>query len=388
MKRSTDRILATHAGSLPRPDDLKDMVFAKARGEGYDPRLLAKRLRESVAEVVRHQVECGIDFVNDGEISKTNFTNYCRERLTGFETRHSPGEGPPLLGISGRDEKVFPEYFAAGLGNTGGQAGRTQAFCIEPLQFTGHAALAADIDNLKAAVAGRDIAGAFMNANTPGTIEHWLRDEYYKNTKDFLFAIGEAMRQEYLAIVEAGFMLQIDNPDLPAVWQTFPEMTLADYRAHAQLRVAALNHALRGIPKDRVQLHVCWGSFHGPHQNDIPLTDIIDIVFSVDAERFSIEASNPVHEHEWRVFEKIKLPPNAVLVPGVVGHCSDFIEHPELVAQRLERYAQLVGKENVVAGTDCGIGPRVGHAKIAWAKLKSIAEGARIASSHLWSAAA
>jgi 5-methyltetrahydropteroyltriglutamate--homocysteine methyltransferase len=227
-----------------------------------------------------------------------------------------------------------------------------------------------------------------MNANTPGTIEHWLRDEYYKDAKDFLFAIAEAMRTEYLAIVEAGFMLQVDNPDLPAVWQTYPEMSLAEYRAHAQLRVAALNHALRGIPKDKVQLHVCWGSFHGPHQNDVPLADIIDVVFSVHAERFSIEASNPVHEHEWNVFETVKLPANAVLVPGVVGHCSDFIEHPELVAQRIERYAKLVGRENVVAGTDCGIAPRVGHAKIAWAKLKSIGDGARIASKRLWSAAA
>jgi 5-methyltetrahydropteroyltriglutamate--homocysteine methyltransferase len=388
MKRSTDRILATHAGALPRPDDLKDMVFAKARGEKYDPNLLAGRLRESVAEVVREQVACGMDFVNDGEISKTNFTNYCRERLTGFETRPGKGDGPPPLSISGRDQKLFPEYFASGRGNTPQQASRTQAYCIAPLQFTGHEALAADIDNLKAAVKGLDIAGTFMNANTPGTIEHWLRDEYYKDAKDFLFAIAEAMRTEYLAIVEAGFMLQVDNPDLPAVWQTYPEMSLAEYRAHAQLRVAALNHALRGIPKDKVQLHVCWGSFHGPHQNDVPLAEIIDVVFSVHAERFSIEASNPVHEHEWNVFETVKLPANAVLVPGVVGHCSDFIEHPELVAQRIERYAKLVGRENVVAGTDCGIAPRVGHAKIAWAKLKSIGDGARIASKRLWSAAA
>ena len=271
MKRSTDRILATHAGALPRPDDLKDLVFAKARGDAFDANLLARRLRESVAEVVRRQVECGMDFVNDGEISKTNFTNYCRERLSGFETRHfGPGEGPPPLDISGRDEKLFPEYFASGRGNTIGQAGRTQAFCVAPLQYTGQAALIADIDNLKSAVLGLDVAGTFMNANTPGTIEHWLHDEYYKNTKDFLFAIAEAMRVEYLAIIEAGFMLQIDDPDLPDGWQMFPEMSVADYRAYAQLRVDALNHALRGIPKDMVQLHVCWGSFHGPHQNDIP----------------------------------------------------------------------------------------------------------------------
>jgi 5-methyltetrahydropteroyltriglutamate--homocysteine methyltransferase len=389
MKRSTDRILATHAGALPRPDDLKEMVLAKAGGKPYDAALLARRLRESVAEVVQQQIACGMDFVNDGEISKTNFTNYCRERLSGFETRHfGPGEGSPPLDISGRDAKIFPEYFASGRGNTIGQAGHTQAFCVAPLQYTGAEALAADIDNLKAAVSGANIAGTFMNANTPGTIEHWLHDEYYKNTKDFLFAIAEAMRVEYLAIIDAGFMLQIDDPDLPDGWQMFPEMSVADYRGYAQLRVDALNHALRGIPKDRVQLHVCWGSFHGPHQNDIPLADIIDIVFGVAAERFSIEASNPMHEHEWLLFENVKLPANAVLVPGVVGHCTDFIEHPELVAERLVRYAHLVGRENVVAGTDCGIGPRVGHAKIAWAKLKSIADGARLATRQLWDSAA
>jgi 5-methyltetrahydropteroyltriglutamate--homocysteine methyltransferase len=389
MKRSSERILATHAGALPRPDDLKDLVFAKARGERYDAALLARRLRDCVAEVVRRQIECGMDFVNDGEISKTNFTNYCRERLSGFETRHfGPGEGPPPLDISARDEKLFPEYFASGRGNTIGQAGRTQAFCVAPLQYIGQEALAADIDNLTAAVAGADVAGTFMNANTPGTIEHWLHDEHYGNARDFLFAIAEAQRVEYLAIVEAGFMLQIDDPDLPDGWQMYPDLSIDEYRAYARLRVEALNHALRGIPKDRIQLHVCWGSFHGPHQNDIPLADIVDIIFSVTAERFSIEATNPMHEHEWRVFEGFALPPNAVLVPGVVGHCTDFIEHPALVAERLERYAKLVGRENVVAGTDCGIGPRVGHPKIAWAKLTSIAEGARIASRRLWSTAA
>jgi 5-methyltetrahydropteroyltriglutamate--homocysteine methyltransferase len=229
MKRSTDRILATHAGALPRPDDLKEMVLAKAGGKPYDAALLARRLRESVAEVVQQQIACGMDFVNDGEISKTNFTNYCRERLSGFETRHfGPGEGSPPLDISGRDAKIFPEYFASGRGNTIGQAGHTQAFCVAPLQYTGAEALAADIDNLKAAVSGANIAGTFMNANTPGTIEHWLHDEYYKNTKDFLFAIAEAMRVEYLAIIDAGFMLQIDDPDLPDGWQMFPEMSVAD----------------------------------------------------------------------------------------------------------------------------------------------------------------
>jgi 5-methyltetrahydropteroyltriglutamate--homocysteine methyltransferase len=248
------------------------------------------------------------------------------------------------------------------------------------LRFIGHDALREDLDNLKAAVAGQSISGAFVNANTPGTIEHWMVNNYYKTQEEFLYAIADVMREEYTAIVAAGFMLQIDDPDLPDAWQMHPEMSVDDYRKHATLRVDALNHALRGIPRERVTLHVCWGSFHGPHQNDIPLEAIVDIVFRVNAGRYSIEASNPVHEHEWTVFETVRLPEGAVIIPGVVGHASDFIEHPKLIAQRLGRYANLVGRANVMAGTDCGLGPRVGHADICWAKLESMAEGARIAS--------
>ena len=228
-----------------------------------------------------------------------------------------------------------------------------------------------------------------MNANTPGTIEHWLRNEHYPDTEEFLYAIAEAMRVEYQAIVDAGFLLADRRSRSARRLADVPrDVGRADYRAYAQLRVAALNHALRGIPPERVSLHVCWGSFHGPHQNDIPLADIIDIVFSVNAKYFSIEASNPMHEHEWRVFEHTRLPQGAVLIPGVVGHCTDFIEHPELVAERIERYAGLVGRENVIAGTDCGIGPRVGHPKIAWAKLTALSAGARVASRRLWNVAA
>jgi 5-methyltetrahydropteroyltriglutamate--homocysteine methyltransferase len=199
-----------------------------------------------------------------------------------------------------------------------------------------------------------------------------------------LHGIADAMREEYRAIVEAGFLLQIDDPDLPDGWQMYPDMSVAEYRHYAELRVEALNYALSGIPREKIRLHVCWGSFHGPHENDIPLRDIVDIVFKVRAASYSIEASNPRHEHEWRVFENVRLPEGAVLIPGVVGHCTDFIEHPELVAERLVRYAKLVGRERVMAGTDCGLGPRVGHAKIAWAKLEALVEGARLASRELW----
>jgi 5-methyltetrahydropteroyltriglutamate--homocysteine methyltransferase len=380
-----DRILATHAGSLPRSESLRTLIFDRAAKKPYDAAQLATELRQGVAEVVRKQVAAGMDYVNDGEIGKTNFTNYCRERIGGFESRtFAPGEGTPPHSISARDEIRFGAYFESGRGNTIGNSSRMQAFCVEPLRYVGHDALHEDIANLKAATAGVDVAGAYMNANTPGTIEHWLFNEQYKDEEEFIYAIGEVMREEYLAIHRAGFLLQIDDPDLPDAWQMYPSMTVAEYRRYAQMRVEALNYALRDIPKEDVQLHVCWGSFHGPHQNDIPLRDIIDIILSVNASRFSIEAANPVHEHEWRVFEDVKLPEGAVLIPGVVGHATNFIEHPELVADRLERYARLVGKENVIAGTDCGIGPRVGHPEIAWAKLESIAAGARVATARLW----
>ena len=380
-----DRILATHAGSLPRTDSLRTLIFDRAARKPYDPAALATQLRDGVAEVVRKQRDAGMDWVNDGEIGKTNFTNYCRERIAGFESRtFAPGEGTPPHSISARDEIRFGEYFQSGRGDTIGNSGRMQAFCVAPLEYVGQAALHEDIANLRAAMRGVDVTGAFMNANTPGTIEHWLFNEHYKDEEAFLYAIAEVMRVEYQAINDAGFLLQIDDPDLPDAWQMYPEMTVPQYRDYARLRVEVLNHALRGIPKENVQLHVCWGSFHGPHQNDIPLREIVDIIFSVNASRFSIEASNPVHEHEWRVFEDVKLPDGAILIPGVVGHATNFIEHPELVADRLERYAKLVGRENVIAGTDCGIGPRVGHPEIAWAKLESIAAGAKTATARLW----
>lgn len=389
MARSTDRILITHAGALPRSDELRKMIFARAQGEPYDRAAIAQRLRSEVAEVVKKQIACGLDSVNDGELGKTNFTNYVRERLGGFEARtYKPGEGPKPLSIASRDVKRFPEYFASGGRGFGAFAGsgpsKSQVFCVEPLRYVGQAALREDLENFKAALQGVNVAEAFLPANTPGTIEHWLRNDHYPGEEAFVYAIAEVMREEYRAIVDAGFMLQIDDPDLPDGWQMYPEMSVADYRRYATLRVEALNHALKGIPKEKVRLHVCWGSFHGPHEADIPLRDVIDIIFRVDAGSFSIEASNPRHEHEWNVFEEVKLPEGATLVPGVVGHCTDFIEHPDLVAERLVRYANLVGRENVLGGTDCGLGPRVGHSKIAWAKLESLAEGARRASKRLW----
>jgi 5-methyltetrahydropteroyltriglutamate--homocysteine methyltransferase len=381
MLYSTERILTTHAGSLPRPADLRDMVAAKANGVPYDPAALAGRLKSAVAETVRHQAECGIDCVNDGELSKTNFTDYVRWRIAGYVER--PSAGPRRLSITARDETRFAEYFAAN--PRARPAGPpTMPVCVETLRYTGQADLASDIANFKAALVGVDVAEAFLPANSPGTIEHWLANEYYKSDEEFVFAIADVMHEEYRAIVDAGFLLQIDDPDLPDGWNCLPAITLPEYRRYAAVRVEALNHALAGIPKEKVRLHVCWGSHHGPHHDDIPLRDIIDLIFRVEAGSFSIEASNPCHEHEWRVFERVKPPAGATLVPGVVGHCTDFIEHPDLVAERLVRYARLVGRENVLAGTDCGIGTRVGHPSICWAKFEALAEGARRASKILW----
>jgi 5-methyltetrahydropteroyltriglutamate--homocysteine methyltransferase len=384
-----DRILTTHAGSLPRSDELREAVFARAEGRPFDQDALASGLKVEVAGIVRRQLECGVDSVNDGELGKTNFNNYVRERLAGFETRpYVPGKSPKPLSIAGRELTKFLEYFAAGGRGYGAFAGagpsRPQVFCVAPLKYVGHAALKDDLENFRAALRGVKAREAFLSANTPGTIEHWLRNEHYADEEAFVYAIAEAMREEYKAIVDAGFLLQIDDPDLPDGWQMYPDMSVADYRKYATLRVDALNHALRDIPRERIRLHVCWGSFHGPHQQDIPLKDIVDIIFRVRASSYSIEASNPCHQHEWRVFEEFKLPEGATLIPGVVGHYSDFIEHPELIAERLVRYADLVGRENVMGGTDCGLGPRVGHAKIAWAKLEALAEGARIATKRLW----
>ena len=381
MIYSSDRILTTHAGSLPRPTDLRDMVLAKSRGEATDAAALERRLAAAVAEIVRQQVACGLDSVNDGELSKSNFTDYVRSRLAGFEAR--PAASRRRLEITARDATKFAAYFAANP-RARFPGAPTMPVCVDKLRYIGQADLKRDLDNFRAALAGVTIAEAYLPANTPGTIEHWMANEHYKSDEEFVFAIADTMHEEYKAIVDAGFQLQIDDPDLPDGWNCLPAITAPEYRKYAAIRVNALNHALRDIPKEKVRLHVCWGSFHGPHHDDIPLKDIVDLIFRVRAGSYSIEASNPCHEHEWRVFEEVKLPQGATLVPGVVGHCTDFIEHPDLVAERLVRYAKLVGRENVLAGTDCGLGTRVGHASICWAKFEAMAEGARRATKILW----
>jgi len=379
MRRSTERNLTTHAGSLARPDGLRALLTAKDEGQLYDARALAVQTRSAVAAVVRQQVAVGLDVVNDGEQSKRNFTTYARERLGGVEERVlRPGERV-LAQIYGRDAAEFPEYFA-GRGNMAGR----EAVCTGPLTYVGQRAVDADIANFTAALAGAEVTETFLPAVAPGTIEHWLRNEHYGSDEAYLAAIADAMKIEYDAIVQAGFLLQIDDPDLADAWQIHPQMSVAEYRKFAALRIEALNHALRDIAPERVRFHVCWGSYHGPHKYDIPLRELTDLILAVRAQGYSIEASNPRHDHEWRVWEDVKLPAGRILIPGVVGHASDFVEHPELVAERLTKYARVAGRENVIAGTDCGLGPRVGHPRIAWAKFEALVEGARLATQQLW----
>ncbi len=386
MKRSTDRILVTHAGSLPRPDDLRAMVAARASGQPYDAEALGARVRSAVAETVRQQAAAGIDVVNDGELSKSNFLFYVRERLGGCADQPPTMPSTATAGISGRDARDFPEYFAedSGRRQIGAQLAQKRVSAVEPLRYVGQAAIQIDIANFKAALAGLAVEEAFLPAVAPGSIEHWLGNAYYPTHEAFLFGIAEAMREEYRAIVDAGFVLQIDDPGLADSWQMHPDMGVPAYRKLAALHVEALNHALRDIPPDRVRFHMCWGSYHGPHKHDIPLRVIVDLILQVRAEAYSIEASNAAHEHEWRVWEDVRLPEGKILIPGVAGHASDFVEHPELVAERLVRYARLVGRENVIAGTDCGLGERVGHPSLVWAKFQAMAEGARLATKQLW----
>ncbi|HEX2226820.1 MAG TPA: cobalamin-independent methionine synthase II family protein [Candidatus Binatia bacterium] len=381
MKYSTDRILTTHAGALPQPPDLKELHNARISGKVVDKGVFEKRVRDTVLEVVKKQLACGVDIINDGEVGKSNFSRYARERLAGFIEREVRADDHPST-IYARDLVEFSDYFNARESHRGDNIRRV--FCNAPLKYTGHSSLKSEIDDFKAALQNQNYEEAFLPAIAPGTIEHWMKNDYYPSDEVYLIAIADAMHEEYKAIVEAGFLLQIDDPDLPDGWQFMSRMTVPEYRHYAELRVEALNHGLRDIPAERVRFHTCWGSYHGPHKYDIPLRDIVDLVLKVKANTISIEAANPRHEHEWRIWEEVRLPKDKVLVPGVVGHATDIVEHPQAVADRLVRYAKIIGRENLMGGTDCGLGPRVGSPQICWAKLEAMAEGARLASKELW----
>ena len=377
MIRSDSRIRVTHQGTLPRPTELTHMIRARAAGEDVDQHALDERVRQAVSEVVQKQLDIGVDSINDGEMSKSSFSDYVSQRLGGIEKTSEPYFSP----ITGRDSGDFPEYFSS---RALGGGYRRIYRCTEKLTYIGSEAVRTDIANLEAAVDGNNPEQVYLPAVAPGSIEHWLKNAYYASDEEFLYAIGDAMHQEYQAIVDAGFVLQIDDPDLADGWQVHSTFDLQEFRKDAQLRTDVLNQALRGIPEDRVVMHMCWGSGKGPHTNDLPLQEFVDIVLSVNAGAYSIEAANPRHEWEWQVWESTRLPEGKVRIPGVIAHCTDHVEHPRLVAQRLVRYAKAVGRENVIAGTDCGIGSRVATSEIAWAKLQASVEGARIASDLLW----
>jgi 5-methyltetrahydropteroyltriglutamate--homocysteine methyltransferase len=343
-----------------------------------------------VKAVVQRQIDAGIDVVNDGEYSKRGgFSGYVRDRFSGIAATDAPRQQQG--NIAARDQREFPGYynmpnriFGTNPTTRGTVRGTTTMVCNAPLTYIGQAQVERDIANLEAAVAGRDVE-PYLPAIAPGTIEHWLVNEHYDSQADFVMAIADVMHEEYKAITDAGLVLQIDDPDLPDGWQMFPDMSVAEYREYADLRVEAINRALRGLPEEQIRLHICWGSPKGPHRNDLPLRDLVDIVLKVRAECFSVEAANPRHDHEWEMWQDIKLPAGKSYMPGVIAHITDHIEHPELVAQRLIRYAEIMGRENVIAGTDCGMGTRVANDEICWAKLEAMAEGARLASRKLWS---
>ena len=380
MNRSTDRFLTTHTGSLPRPDDLIRAMFAKEEGVPVDPAALDRHVGLAVDEVVQKQAQAGVDIVDDGEMSKPSYATYIKDRLSGFG-----GEGNTFVY---QDLSEFPRLAKRVFGDPGRSRRKTPA-CNGPVSVRDPGAVNADIAHLKAALAKVEVEGAFMTAASPGVVTLFFRNEHYPTEEAYIAAIAEAMRYEYEAIANAGITLQIDCPDLGMGRHIqHADLSIPDWRKKAELHVEALNHALRNISPDKVRMHLCWGNYEGPHHCDVALADVIDIVWKAKPHAVALEAANPRHAHEWALFETVKLPDGKLLIPGVIESKSNFIEHPELIAQRIGRYANLVGRENVMAGSDCGFGTWVGQAAVdpdvVWAKMAAMAEGARIASRQFW----
>jgi 5-methyltetrahydropteroyltriglutamate--homocysteine methyltransferase len=382
VKRSTDRYLTTHVGSMIRPPKITEYVEALASGQAIDQQAFEEELRAGVSEVVRRQADAGVDMVSDGEFSKTNWLGYFQYRVSGFETRLQPLRSPSFLGTE-RDGR-FAEFYD----QTVSWFQRGQPFphlvCVGPVKYTdaGRAAIQRDIANLKQAVAGVRVEEAFLPVIAPCSMGVAYWNEYYKSDEEFLFAVADALHEEYKAITSSGLLVQIDDAILTNLYDQV-RADGKDYRRWVAMNIEALNHGLRGIPEDRVRYHLCWGSWPGPHTGDVPLGDIADLLIKINAQAYSIEAANPRHEHEWLVWEDVKLPEGKILMPGVVSHAISHVEHPQLIAQRITRFAKLVGRENVVASTDCGFAQasRIArqHPSIVWAKLEALAEGARIA---------
>jgi 5-methyltetrahydropteroyltriglutamate--homocysteine methyltransferase len=395
MKRSTDRILTTHVGSLPRPDDLLALYRDNAPDATLQP-----RLKSAIGEIVTLQSQAGVDIVNDGEFGKAMraavdygaWWSYVYDRLAGFELSQAQAEKGRAGWVFGsKERKEFAQFYKedGGMGSAG-QSGSSSArmfglVCAGPVKYTGHATIARDVENLKAAMRGARADEAFMTAVSPATLQI-LPNQHYKTREDYTWALAEAIHEEYKAITDAGFILQIDDPALVDVYDWWFSLNddIAGYRRWAEFQVEAVNHALEGIPEDRVRFHICWGSWHGPHKGDVPLKDVVDLLVKVKAQGYSVEAGNVRHEHEWKVWRDVaKLPAGKILIPGVVSHATNVLEHPELVADRLIQYAGVVGRENIIAGTDCGLGGRI-HQQLAWEKLRALREGADLASRQLW----
>lgn len=382
MKKSVDRILTTHVGSLPRPDYLVELMFAKAAGRDVNAEELEEKTQAAVREVVQQQKDAGIDVVSDGEMSKPSYATYVAERLEGF------GGVSNLPKLS--DILEYPNVSSAYFNDPGVQSlNRHRPACNGAVASKGTEAAENDILHFKTALVQAPAEEAFMNAASPGVVSMFLGNQHYATEEEFLWAVAEAMKPEYQAIIDAGFLLQLDCPDLAMTrHREFADSPVEDFRKYARLHIEVMNAALSDIPRDRIRVHICWGNYPGPHHYDVPLERIIDLVLGIRAGGILIEAANSRHAHEWKVFENVKLPEDKVLIPGVIESMSNRIEHPELVAQRIVRYAKLVGRENVIAGSDCGFGTFVGldlvDPGIAWAKLQSLAEGARLASRELW----
>jgi 5-methyltetrahydropteroyltriglutamate--homocysteine methyltransferase len=403
MKSSADRILTTHVGSLPRPDDLIEANRRREAGEAVDETGFQAQLRAAVGDIVRRQRDLGIDVPGDGEFGKSMghrvnygaWLSYSFQRLGGLDfggpdmhaappRRSRPGE-PVLTSFGDRRDRVrfAAAYADPESGITTGPRPATGPVCVAPLTYIGQDAIKADIANFKTALAAAGADEGFMTAIAPGSTTR-IGNAYYETYEAFLFAAAEAMRHEYKAILDAGLVLQLDDPALATNWDMInPEPTVAEYRKFATVQVEALNHAIRGLPQDRIRFHLCWGSWHGPHVTDIAMRDIVQEMLAVDAQAYSFEAGNVRHEHEWQVWRDVKLPDGKLILPGVVSHATNVVEHPELVAERILRFADLVGRERVIASTDCGLGGRV-HQEIAWAKLEALAQGAALASRRLW----
>jgi 5-methyltetrahydropteroyltriglutamate--homocysteine methyltransferase len=380
LQTSTDRILVTHVGSLPRSQEVVDVLFARDRGTPHDEAAAATTIAKAVAEVVRRQVDAGVDVVSDGEMSKISYATYIKDRLTGFagDTPREPGQ----------DLVDFPRILKR-LAETGATAKYARPRCVGEIRVRSLQPMKADIGNMQAAVAAAKPADAFLNAASPGVIALFQPNDYYRTQDDYLSAVAEAMRAEYEGIVAAGLLVQIDAPDLGMGRHTmYRARTVAEFIDRAALHVELLNHALRNVPADRVRMHVCWGNYEGPHHHDVPLEQLWPVLVKAKVQALLVEGANPRHAHEWAVFRDHKLPDDKVLVPGVISSTTNYVEHPLLVAERLCRYADLVGRERVMAGSDCGFGTFAGFGPVdpdvAYLKLASLAEGARIATDRLW----